>query len=126
MNSFMQSWFTFLSLVHFFISLFSLGVFLWFRRLSPWCWVLAGTQFVNFCLQAHGVLRNITMLLDLPRDFLGFDLSGDNGYLLTSGVSLLSHAVTAIGFAGLLYDLKHKLEFLREASQNPDNPFGEN
>ncbi|MFM8288008.1 MAG: hypothetical protein ACKOGA_14910 [Planctomycetaceae bacterium] len=126
MNSFMQSWFTFLSLVHFFISLFSLGVFLWFRRLSPWCWVLAGTQFVNLCLQAEGVLRNITMSLDLPRDFLGFNLPWDNGYLLTGGVSLLSHAVTAIGFAGLLYDLKHKLEFLREASQNPDNPFGEN
>lgn len=113
--------FTTLSLL---LSFVILLIFLWYRNLSAWCWVLVASSFVTLCLWGTNLLQTLNLLLG-PNALPGFNLFDVNLYYTTSILNLLARLGTAVGLCGLLFDLKKQLEFLREASHNENDPFGD-
>ena len=113
--------FTTLSLLLNFVILL---IFLWYRNLSAWCWVLVASSFVTLCLSGTNLLQTLNLLLG-PNALPGFNLFDVNLSYTISILSLLARLGTAVGLCGLLFDLKRQLEFLREASHNENDPFGD-
>jgi hypothetical protein len=113
--------FTTLSLL---LSFVILLIFLWYRNLSAWCWVLVASSFVTLCLSGTNLLQTLNRLLG-PDALPGFNLFDVNLSYTISILSLLARLGTAVGLCGLLFDLKRQLEFLREASDNENDPFGD-
>ena len=113
--------FTTLSLL---LSFVILLIFLWYRNLSAWCWVLVASSFVTLCLSGMNLLQTLNRLLG-PNALPVFNLFDVNLYYTMSLLNLLARLGTAVGLCGLLFDLKKQLEFLREASHNENDPFGD-
>ena len=106
------------------LSFVTLLIVLWYRNLSAWCWVLVASSFVTLCLSGMNLLQTLNRLLG-PNALPGFNLFDVNLYYTISILNLLARLGTAVGLCGLLFDLKKQLEFLREASHNENDPFGD-
>lgn len=113
--------FTTLSLL---LSFVILLIFLWYRNLSAWCWVLVASSFVTLCLSGTSLLQTFNRLLG-PNALPIFNPFNVDLYYTLSILNLLARLGTAVGLCGLLFDLKKQLEFLREASHNENDPFGD-
>jgi hypothetical protein len=106
------------------LSFVTLLIVLWYRNLSAWCWVLVASSFVTLCLSGTNLLQTLNRLLG-PNALPVFNLFDVNLYYTMSLLNLLARLGTAVGLCGLLFDLKKQLEFLREASHNENDPFGD-